>query len=64
MSKVVIFREIPGTHEEEYLARASKTDFVSVENPGESNLDFESCAEAYDFAKSFESLQFWRVGVR
>jgi len=64
MSKVVIFRETPGSHEEEYLARASKTEFVSVENPGESNLDFETRAEAYEFAKSFTSLEHWRVGVR
>jgi hypothetical protein len=64
MSRIVIFRENSSTHEEEYLARADKNTFVSVENPGESNLDFETRREAYEFARSFESLQHWRVGVR
>lgn len=64
MSKVVIYRENASSHEEEYLARADKTTFVSVENPAESNLDFESRAEAYEFCRSFDSLQHWRVGVR
>lgn len=64
MSRIVIYRENSGSHEEEYLARADKQTFVSVENPAESNLDFETRAEAYEFAKSFEALQHWRVGVR
>lgn len=64
MSRIVIFRENASSHEEEFLARADKTTFVSVENPAESNLDFETRAEAYEFCSHFESLQHWRVGVR
>jgi hypothetical protein len=64
MSRIVIFRENSSSHEEEFLARADKQTFVSVPNPGESNLDFETRAEAYEFCRSFETLQHWRVGVR
>lgn len=64
MSKIVIFRDNSSSHEEEYLARATNDSFCSVETPSDSNLEFETRAEAYEFCKSYPALQHWRVGIR
>lgn len=64
MSRIVIFHEKASTHEEEYLARLAPDEFTSVSNPRLSNLDFDTVAEAYEFAAEFPGLQHWRVGVR
>lgn len=64
MSKVVIFREDSSKHAEEYLARVDNNTFTSVDKPTNSNLDFETVGEAYDFAAEFPQLQYWKVGVR
>lgn len=62
--RYVLFRENSNSHDEEYLAREDHNSFVSVATPGESNLQFESAAEGYEFAKEFAQLQYWRVGRR
>lgn len=63
MSRIVIYRENSSSHEEEYLSRPGGV-FVAVKRLTDSNLDFESRAEAYEFASEFPRLQHWRVGVR
>jgi hypothetical protein len=60
----VIFRENSSSHEEEYLARADTNAFASVSKPSETNLTFDSAAEAYEFAAEYPQLQHWRVGAR
>jgi hypothetical protein len=62
--KIVIYRENSSSHEEEYLARATNDSFCSVSKPEDSNLEFETNAEAYEFAEEYPQLQYWRVGVR
>jgi hypothetical protein len=62
--RYVLFRENSSSHEEEYLARADHNSFVSVEEPAETNLQFDTAAEGYEFAKNFPQLQYWRVGQR
>lgn len=64
MTRIVIFRDNSSSHDEEYLARATNTDFCSVKKPGDSNLEFETQAEAYEFCEEYPQLQYWRVGVR
>jgi hypothetical protein len=64
MSRIVIYRENSSSHEEEYLARATNDSFCSVSKPEDSNLEFLTCGEAYEFAKEYPNLQHWRVGER
>lgn len=63
MSRIVIYRENSSSHEEEYLSRPHGI-FQAVKKPIDSNLEFESRAEAYEFANEFAQLQHWRVGER
>lgn len=69
--RYVLFRENSSSHEEEYLARANGEDsgifwcaFCVVSDPALTNLQFESAAEAYEFAGEYHNLQHWRVGLR
>lgn len=64
MNRIVIFHENASTHREDYLARVGPEEFTSVSDPILSNLDFETVAEAYEFASNFHILQHWRVGIR
>lgn len=64
MTRIVIYRENSSSHEEEYLARATNNSFCSVAKPSDSNLEFDTAAEAYELCASYPSLQYWRVGTR
>lgn len=64
--RYVLFRDDPTFHDEVYLARdpKSKTGFKQVRRADQTSVTFESAREGYEFAKHFESLQYWRVGQR
>jgi hypothetical protein len=68
--RYVLFRENSSSHEEEYLTRVGNggstfwTDFAVVSEPANSNLQFDTAAEGYEFAEPYINLQFWRVGLR
>ena len=64
MSRIVLFHNTLSTREEEYLFRLPNGEFTAVKDPDRSNLEFETKAEAYEFASHFPRLQYWRVGVR
>lgn len=64
MSRIVIWRENSSSHAEEYLARRTNTEFCSVKKPEDSNLEFLTEGEAYEFAAEYKQLQYWRVGTR
>lgn len=65
--RYVLFRDNSSSHEEEYLARdgiPKSNTFCSVKNIDDTSLQFDTAAEAYEFAKSYNTLQHWRVGSR
>lgn len=62
--RYVFFREHPNTHDEVYATRTGEMTFGEVPNVGQSNLVFDTAAEAYFFGSYFPKLQNWRVGSR
>lgn len=59
----VFFKEDSNTHEEVYALRI-RTGFSQVTSPDKTNLAFDTAAEAYEFARTYRQLQYWRVGTR